>query len=105
MRRYWSPIFYRYDAFALLHLLKTKEQLLFGLTIVAFGAYGFGEFPLERTTLLVPFAVAMGYLASRSKSVYEAGKPLSMGISAVALVFTVAVSVARVGGEKEQRRL
>ncbi len=86
---------------ALLHLLKTKEQLLFGLTIVAFGAYGFGEFPLERTTLLIPFAVAMGYLASRSKSIYEGGKPLSMGLSAVALVFTVAVSVARVGGEKE----
>ena len=86
---------------ALLHLLKTKEQLLFGLTIVAFGAYGFGEFPLERTTLLIPFAVAMGYLASRSKSVYEGGKPLSMSLSAVALVFTVAVSVARVGGEKE----
>jgi O-antigen ligase len=86
---------------ALLHLLKTKEQLLFGLTIVAFGAYGFGEFPLERTTLLIPFAVAMGYLASRSKSIYEGGKPLSIGLSAVALVFTVAVSVARVGGEKE----
>jgi O-antigen ligase len=86
---------------ALLHLLKTKEQLLFGLTIVAFGAYGFGEFPLERTTLLIPFAVAMGYLASRSKSIYEGGKPLSMGLSAVALVFTVAVSLARVGGEKE----
>ncbi len=86
---------------ALLHLLKNKEQLLFGLTIVAFGAYGFGEFPLERTTLLIPFAVAMGYLASRSKSIYEGGKPLSIGLSAVALVFTVAVSVARVGGEKE----
>lgn len=86
---------------ALLHLLKTKEQLLFGLTIVAFGAYGFGEFPLERTTLLIPFAVAMGYLASRIKSIYEGEKPLSMGLSAVALVFTVAVSVARVGGEKE----
>ena len=86
---------------ALLHLLKTKEQLLFGLTIVAFGAYGFGEFPLERTILLIPFAVAMGYLASRSKSIYEGGKPLSMGLSAVALIFTVAVSVARVGGEKE----
>ncbi|REK57983.1 MAG: hypothetical protein DWQ49_08800, partial [Bacteroidetes bacterium] len=86
---------------ALLHLLKTKEQLLFGLTIVAFGAYGFGEFPLERTTLLIPFAVALGYLASRSKSIYEGGKPLSMGLSALALVFTVAVSVARVGGEKE----
>ena len=86
---------------ALLHLLKTKEQLLFGLTIVAFGAYGFGEFPLERTTLLIPFAVAMGYLASRSKSIHEGGKPLSMGLSAVALIFTVAVSMARVGGEKE----
>ena len=86
---------------ALLHLLKNKEQLIFGLTIVAFGAYGFGEFPLERTTLLIPFAVAMGYLASRSKSIYEGGKPLSMGLSAVALVFTVTVSVARVGGEKE----
>jgi hypothetical protein len=86
---------------ALLHLLKTKEQLLFGLTIVAFGAYGFGEFPLERTTLLIPFAVAMGYLASRSNSIFEGGKPLSMGLSAVALVFTVAVSVGRVGGEKE----
>jgi O-antigen ligase len=86
---------------ALLHLVKTKEQLLFGLTIVAFGAYGFGEFPLERTTLLIPFAVAMGYLASRSKSVYEGGKPISMSLSAVALVFTVVVSVARVGGEKE----
>jgi len=87
--------------FALLQLLKNKEQLIFGLTIVAFGAYGFGEFPLERTTLLIPFAVAMGYLASRSKSIYEGGKPLSIGLSAVALVFTVAVSVARVGGEKE----
>lgn len=86
---------------ALLHLLKNKGQLLFGLTIVAFGAYGFGEFPLERTTLLIPFAVAMGYLASQSKSIYEGGKPLSMILSTAALVFTVAVSVARVGGEKE----
>jgi hypothetical protein len=51
--------------------------------------------------LLIPFAVAMGYLASRSKSVYEGGKPISMSLSAVALVFTVVVSVARVGGEKE----
>ena len=86
---------------ALLHLLKNKGQLLFGLTIVAFGVYGFGEFPLERTTLLIPFAVAMGYLASQSKSIYEGGKPLSMTLSTAALVFTVAVSVARVGGEKE----
>ena len=86
---------------ALLHLLKNKGQLLFGLTIVAFGVYGFGEFPLERTTLLIPFAVAMGYLASQSKSIYEGGKPLSMILSTAALVFTVAVSVARVGGEKE----
>lgn len=86
---------------ALLNLLKNKGQLLFGLTIVAFGVYGFGEFPLERTTLLIPFAVAMGYLASQSKSIYEGGKPLSMTLSTAALVFTVAVSVARVGGEKE----
>ena len=86
---------------ALLQLLKNKGQLLFGLTIVAFGVYGFGEFPLERTTLLIPFAVAMGYLASQSKSIYEGGKPLSMTLSTAALVFTVAVSVARVGGEKE----
>lgn len=86
---------------SVISLFKHKDQFIFGLTIIAFGAYGLGEFPLERATLLVPMAVALGYLSSRAKPIYESGKVPAASLAVISLVFTVAISTSRVGGEKE----
>ncbi len=86
---------------SVISLFKNKDQFIFGLTVIAFGAYGLGEFPLERATLLVPMAVALGYLASRAKPIYASGKVPAASLAVVSLIFTTAISTSRVGGEKE----
>lgn len=82
-------------------LRNSRDQFFMGLTIVAFVSYGFGEFPLERATLLLPLAIALGYASSLNKSLFESGKAPALLLSSVMLLFTLTVSAGRISGEKQ----
>jgi len=88
-----------------IRLFRIKDQLIFGLTVIAFGVYGLGEFPLERTTLLIPFSVALGFLASKAKPIYKGSKIPALTLSLLALTFAVVVSSYRVYGEKQAAKV
>ena len=88
-----------------IRLFRFKDQLIFGLTVIAFGVYGLGEFPLERTTLLIPFSVALGFLASKAKPIYKGSKIPALTLSLLALTFAVVVSSYRVYGEKQAAKV
>ena len=85
----------------LIHLFRHKGQLIFGLTTIAFVGYGLAEFPLERATLLIPFAVALGYFSSTSKVILSTTKLPGLICTSALLFYSIFISYSRMNGEKD----
>ncbi len=88
----------------ILNLFLHKQQQIFGLTTIAFFGYGLGEFPLERATLLIPFAVSLGYLSSNSKVILSTKKLPGLICTSALLLYSIFISYSRVNGEKDASR-
>ena len=88
----------------ILNLFLHKQQQIFGLTTIAFFGYGLGEFPLERATLLIPFAVSLGYLSSNSKVILSTKKLQGLIFTSALLLYSIFISYSRVNGEKDASR-
>lgn len=80
--------------------IKHENGLFFALTIVGFTVYGFGEFPLERATLLLPLATALGFAAAHSNSVVKTPALSGIVLSSIAGAFALFVGQNRVQGER-----
>ena len=80
--------------------IKHENGLFFALTIVGFTVYGFGEFPLERATLLLPLATALGFAAAHSNSVVKTPALSGIVLSSIAGAFAFYVGQNRVQGER-----
>lgn len=74
--------------------------LFFSLTIVGFTVYGFGEFPLERATMLLPLATALGFAVAHSKPTIKTSAMVGMLSAGVAGLFALYVGQNRVQGER-----
>ena len=80
--------------------IKHERGLFFALTIVGFTVYGFGEFPLERATLLLPLATALGFAAAHTKPSIKTRPIAGVILASIAGLFTVYVGQNRVQGER-----
>lgn len=80
--------------------IKHERGLFFALTIVGFAVYGFGEFPLERATLLLPLATALGFAAAHTKPSIKIRPIAGVILASIAGLFTVYVGQNRVQGER-----
>ncbi len=80
--------------------IKHERGLFFALTIVGFAVYGFGEFPLERATLLLPLATALGFAAAHTKPSIKTRPIAGVILASIAGLFTVYVGQNRVQGER-----
>lgn len=80
--------------------IKHERGLFFALTIVGFGVYGFGEFPLERATLLLPLATALGFAAAHTKPSIKTRPIAGVILASIAGLFTIYVGQNRVQGER-----
>lgn len=80
--------------------IKHERGLFFALTIVGFAVYGFGEFPLERATLLLPLATALGFAAAHTKPSIKTRPIAGVILACIAGLFTVYVGQNRVKGER-----
>ena len=80
--------------------LKYERGLFFALTIVGFTVYGFGEFPLERATLLLPLATALGFAAAYSKHSIKFSPIAGVILASFTGLFAVYVGQNRVQGER-----
>ena len=80
--------------------IKHERGLFFALTIVGFAVYGFGEFPLERATLLLPLATALGFAAAHTKPSIKTRPIAGVILASIAGLFTIYVGQNRVQGER-----
>ena len=83
-----------------IHTLKHERGLFFALTIVGFTVYGFGEFPLERATLLLPLATALGFAAAHTKPSIKIRPIAGVILAGLTGLFAVYVGQNRVKGER-----
>ena len=89
---------------AFLATFKQGRNLFMCLTVVAFVVYGFGEFPLERATLLIPLAIALGYAAAGASDVMKLPKGTNSVIALVLLGLTMTVGASRTASEKDAKK-
>ena len=83
-----------------IHTLKHERGLFFALTIVGFTVYGFGEFPLERATLLLPLATALGFAAAHTKPSIKIRPIAGVILAGLTGLFAVYVGQNRIKGER-----
>jgi len=77
---------------------KPGGNIFMALVIVAFSVYGFGEFPLERASMLWPLAVALGFASSTMKSKLKS--TIHPFFGAALILFTLVLSFYRIRGER-----
>jgi tetratricopeptide (TPR) repeat protein len=81
--------------------VKGGQNLYMALVVVGFAVYGLGEFPVERTTMLIPLALALATASASQKSIFNL--PYSAPLLVLCLSFSFGVGTQRVHGEREAK--
>ena len=82
---------------------KKDGNIYMALVVVGFAVYGFGEFPLERASMLWPLAIALGFAASSLKQRIK-GRGNSIFVGAL-ITFTLYVSASRMKSEHSAKEV
>jgi O-antigen ligase len=81
---------------------KKEGNIYMALVVVGFAVYGFGEFPLERASMLWPLAIALGYASTGLKTRLES--PTNAMVAGVMITFALVVSSSRMMSEREAKQ-
>ena len=81
--------------------IRAGGELPMALVIVGFTIYGLGEFPLERATLLMPFAVALGYAHHRGKRLIALPQNVVGGVAIFMSLGAAFVGAQKNSGEEK----
>jgi O-antigen ligase len=81
---------------------KKDGNIYMALVVVGFAVYGFGEFPLERASMLWPLAVALGFASTGLKTRLES--PINAMTAGVLITFALVVSSSRMMSEREAKK-
>ena len=71
------------------------------LVVVGFSVYGFGEFPLERASMLWPLAIALGFASTTLKA--RLSSPTNAILAGTLVPFPLIVSASRMMSEREAK--
>lgn len=81
---------------------KKDGNIYMALVVVGFAVYGFGEFPLERASMLWPLAIALGFASTGLKTRLES--PINAMTAGVLITFALVVSSSRMMSEREAKK-
>jgi len=81
---------------------KSNGNIYMALVVVGFAFYGFGEFPLERASMLWPLAIALGYASTTLKPLVNS--PTNAVVTGVLITFSLVVSASRMMSEREAKQ-
>ena len=81
--------------------LKKDGNIYMALVVVGFSVYGFGEFPLERASMLWPLAIALGYASTTLKP--RLNSPTNAVLAGTLITFALIVSASRMMSEREAK--
>jgi len=81
---------------------KSNGNIYMALVVVGFAVYGFGEFPLERASMLWPLAIALGYASTTLKPLVNS--PTNAVVTGVLITFSLVVSASRMMSEREAKQ-
>ena len=99
-----AALFVALLAVAFWSLLRSKERWPFALVLTGFVVYGFGEFPLERPTLLLPLAVALGAALGTQRPALKAPATAPLILGLLALLPASYISMERMNGERQAKK-
>ena len=80
---------------------KKDGNIYMALVVVGFSVYGFGEFPLERASMLWPLAIALGFASTTLKA--RLGSPTNAILAGTLITFALIVSASRMMSEREAK--
>jgi hypothetical protein len=81
---------------------KSNGNIYMALVVVGFAVYGFGEFPLERASMLWPLAIALGFASTTLKPLVNS--PTNAVVTGVLITFSLVVSASRMMSEREAKQ-
>ena len=80
---------------------KKDGSIYMALVVVGFSVYGFGEFPLERASMLWPLAIALGFASTTLKP--RLSSPTNAILAGTLITFALIVSASRMMSEREAK--
>ena len=80
---------------------KKDGNIYMALVVVGFAVYGFGEFPLERASMLWPLAIALGFASTTLKT--RLSSPTNAILTGTLIAFALIVSASRMMSEREAK--
>lgn len=80
---------------------KKDGNIYMALVVVGFAVYGFGEFPLERASMLWPLAIALGFASTALKA--RLSSRTNAILAGTLITFALIVSASRMMSEREAK--
>jgi len=80
---------------------KKDGNIYMALVVVGFAVYGFGEFPLERASMLWSLAIALGFASTSLKA--RLSSPTNAILAGTLITFAFIVSASRMMSEHEAK--